>query len=205
MSLAAETSTFLHAPSEQYETSFLEAAVEFQAEGRLDSTYAGLLGYDLPRLQRQFRTFVRDLQRLSDKSRLRTSGYRDRVLWLVDSLEFLGQTSIRLELSSPYLITYGGHIGYSIRPGRRHSGHGHRILKLALEKAGEAGLDRVLVTCDADNDASRRIIESNGGDFESGMTMTPEVLRAEGRAPDVPIEKLRYWFELSSSPRRHAP
>ena len=201
---AAEHTCFLEAPSERYESSFLDAAVEYDAEGRLDSTYAGLLGYDLPRLQRDFGTFVRDLQQLADRSRLRTSGYQDHVLWLVDSLEFLGQTSIRSELSSPYLITYGGHIGYSIRPGRRHCGYGHSILKLTLEKAGEMGLDRALVTCDADNDASRRIIESNGGEFESGMTMTPEVLRAEGRSPDVPIDKLRYWFDLSSLPRRHA-
>jgi len=204
MSDAAEPTCFLETPSRRYEASFLDAAIEFNAEGRLDSTYAGLLGYDLPRLQRQFATFVRDLHRLARRSRLRTSGYRDHVLWLVDSLDFLGQASIRSELSSPYLITYGGHIGYSIRPGRRLCGYGHIILKLVLEKAVEMGLDRALVTCDADNEASRRIIESNGGEFESGMTMTPEVLRAEGRSPDVPIEKLRYWFDLSSLPRRHA-
>lgn len=204
MSNTPDHTCFLVVPSERYEASFLDAAAEFHAEGRLDSTYAGLLGYDLARLQRHFGTFVRDLQQLDGKSRLRTVGYRDRVLWLVERLEFLGQTSIRSDLSSPYLITYGGHIGYSIRPGRRHSGYGHRILQLALEEASQMGLERALVTCDADNDASRRIIESNGGAFESGMTMTPEVLRAEGRAPDVPIEKLRYWFDLPSPPRRHA-
>jgi predicted acetyltransferase len=62
---------------------------------------------------------------------------------------------------------HGGHIGYEIRPSQRRRGYGTEILRLTLEKAREWGLRKVLVTSDATNRASRRIIEANGGVFES--------------------------------------
>jgi len=57
-------------------------------------------------------------------------------------------------------------------------------------------MDRVLITCDEDNMPSRRIIEANGGTFESGLTMDRAIRRAEGRKIEKDIQKLRYWIEL---------
>jgi predicted acetyltransferase len=45
-----------------------------------------------------------------------------------------------------------------------------------LEVAADRGIQRVLVTCDVDNEASRRTIERNGGVYE-----------------DTREGKLRYW------------
>ncbi len=101
----------------------------------------------------------------------------------------------------PYLITYGGHIGYSIRPDRRQQGYGRRILSLALDECVELEMDRVLITCDEDNQPSRRIIEANGGQFESSLTMDRAVRRAEGRKSKGDVEKLRYWIELKDRRR----
>ena len=187
MGLEEVSRSCLEVPSKRCQASFLEGA--------------GFLGYDLERLQREFPTFIWDLCRLGQRQRLRSTGYQDRVLWLVDGGHYLGQTSIRPELNTPYLITYGGHIGYSIRPSRRRRGYGRRILTLALERAAAMGLERTLVTCDADNQASRRIIEANGGRFESAMAMTRDVLRAEGRTSAEAMDKLRYWIELTGRPR----
>ena len=53
-----------------------------------------------------------------------------------------------------------------MRPSRRREGHAHRALKLALPEARALGLDRVLLTCDEDNDGSRLTIEGNGGVYE---------------------------------------
>ena len=61
------------------------------------------------------------------------------------------------------MMIEGGNIGYAIRPSERRKGFGTLILRLTLEKAKNIGLTRVLVTCDADNVASRKIIERNGG------------------------------------------
>ena len=178
-------------PSVLYRDSFLAGAAEFLAEGRFDSTYARSLGYDSDSLADQFPQFVRDLKALAARVR-----YPDRVLWLVHDGEYIGQTSIRPELTTPYLLTYGGHIGYSIRPSRRCRGYGKAILTLTLEVSREIGLRRVLVTCDSDNIGSRKIIEHNGGQFESAMAMPSQTFRVEGRKPTQCIEKLRYWIDL---------
>ncbi|WP_306225491.1 GNAT family N-acetyltransferase [Bosea beijingensis] len=56
-----------------------------------------------------------------------------------------------------------GHVGYTILPA--FAGHGYATAALAamLAVAREAGLPEIVITCDATNHASRRIIEKNGG------------------------------------------
>jgi predicted acetyltransferase len=79
----------------------------------------------------------------------------------------------------------GGHIGYEIRPSRRGRGYGKLALSLALERAGRLKLRRVLLVRAEDNDASRRIIERNGGVLEGVVRLRErsELLR-------------RYWIDL---------
>jgi predicted acetyltransferase len=99
--------------------------------------------------------------------------------WVTEENEVIGFVSFRHDLGNEFLRTEGGHIGYSIRPAYRRRGHASRALGLTLERAREVGLDRVLVTCDEDNVASARTIESRGGVFES-----------------VFKDKRRYWIDL---------
>ena len=75
--------------------------------------------------------------------------------WMVDGDEFVGFLAIRHDLTE-FLLDEGGHIGYGVRPSRRREGHATRALELALVRAREIGLDRVLLTCDETNTASRR-------------------------------------------------
>jgi len=85
--------------------------------------------------------------------------------WIVDDTGALvGFLALRRALND-FLFEQGGHIGYSVRPSRRREGHAGRALALALEESAELGLDRVLVTCDDDNEPSRRTIERNGGAY----------------------------------------
>ena len=197
-------SCFLVSPCDRYAESFLAGAGEFQAEDRLDSTYAGALGYNLRQLRRDFAAFVMDLKQLADKSRIRDYGYCDKVLWLIDRDEYIGQTSIRPDLGTSYLITYGGHVGYSIRPSMRRRGYGMKILALALDKAANMNVSKVLVTCDSDNHASKKVIERNGGVFESAMPMQGEILRIEGRKQGEDVDKLRYWIDLPEAQKGRA-
>jgi predicted acetyltransferase len=191
---------FLTRPSEAYRASFLSGAAEFCAEGRPDSTYAEFLGFDLVSLERHFGDFVRDLLNLDSDTSLPRGWQQDRVFWLIGQGEYLGQTSIRPQLSSRYLLTYGGHIGYSIRPSRRQQGYGTKILALALAEARQLGLERVLITCNSDNLPSKKIIEHNGGRFESSMAMPAHLVRAEGRPAKGRVDKLRYWIDLPKEP-----
>lgn len=60
-------------------------------------------------------------------------------------------------------ISTAGHIGYDISPSYRNKGYGTQILKLALVEAEKIGIKEVMVTCDVDNIASKKIIEKNNG------------------------------------------
>ncbi len=94
----------------------------------------------------------------------------------------VGSLRIRLELRGT-LKTLGGHIGYQVLEAYRRLGYGREMLRQALPLCAELGLDAVLVTCDQDNIASRKIIEANGGVYESTID------NSRLRAP-----KLRFWI-----------
>lgn len=77
----------------------------------------------------------------------------------------LGLIQIRLELKG-YLINFGGHIGYCVRPSERRKRYAKSMLRLALDVCRKEGLEKVLVTCLEDNVGSAKTIESCGGVFE---------------------------------------
>lgn len=64
------------------------------------------------------------------------------------------------------LREHGGHIGYAVCPAARGQGYGTLQLALGLEKARALGLDRVLITANSDNAASRRVAMKNGARVE---------------------------------------
>jgi len=76
--------------------------------------------------------------------------------------ELIGFLKIRTRLT-PSLLEQGGHIGYFISPDYQGKGYGTQALTQGLKKAHLKGIDLVLVTCDADNLGSKRVIEKNGG------------------------------------------
>jgi predicted acetyltransferase len=86
-------------------------------------------------------------------------------LWWIEGEEYLGRVAIRHRLTDR-LRQDGGHIGYWIRPTARRRGHATHAFRASLRVAKEVGIDPALVTCDADNLASRKIIEAAGGVFE---------------------------------------
>ena len=91
-------------------------------------------------------------------------------LWLVKGEEFIGETSIRHDLTDG-LLRFGGHIGYRIRHEKRRRGYGTKMLRLTLDYIREIfGFKKVLITCDDDNLGSIKIIESNGGVLQDKIT-----------------------------------
>lgn len=89
--------------------------------------------------------------------------------WIVDSAQpgqVLGSLVLRHHLENDFLLEYGGHIGYGVRPSARRRGVASAALRASLPPARAHGLDRVMLTCDEDNVASRATIEGCGGVFE---------------------------------------
>jgi predicted acetyltransferase len=83
--------------------------------------------------------------------------------WVWDG-EFCGSISFRWQPGTTALPPYClGHIGYSIVPWKRRRGYATRALQLLLPEVKHEGLAYVELVTDADNYASQRVIEENGG------------------------------------------
>jgi predicted acetyltransferase len=83
--------------------------------------------------------------------------------WMWDG-EFCGLISFRWQPGTAELPPYClGHVGYSVVPWKRNLGYATLALKLLLPETRSEGLPYIELVADADNVASQRVIEANGG------------------------------------------
>ncbi|MEK9134718.1 MAG: GNAT family N-acetyltransferase [Patescibacteria group bacterium] len=164
-------------PSLKYKASYIEALEESKNE--TEETQL-----NKPAENQSFEEFVQQLNDNAKGINLPEGYVPATMLWLIDKNKVIGRVQIRHELND-YLMKYGGHIGYYIRPSKRMMGYGTKILELALVYAEKLGLSKVLITCDDDNFGSRRIIEANGGILENIITV-------EKGKP----KRRRYWITI---------
>jgi predicted acetyltransferase len=175
-------------PDVRVHASFLRAMDAFVAEGRGGPADLSMIGRDLrewgsrwqdPQVFAAYVDAVR-AQRLEETPRPSTF-VPTTTLWWVEGQEYLGRVQLRHRLTDP-LLQEGGHIGYDVAPAHRRKGHATAMLRAMLPRcARDHGLERVLITCDSDNVASRKVIEACGGVFE-----------------DQRRGKLRYWVPTTS-------
>jgi predicted acetyltransferase len=143
-------------PDGRYKDSYLEALREFHAEGRN-------LEWKIDELDRDFTRLLERLEKNTKAIDLPDEHVASAQYWLVEDDQYLGRVNIRPELT-PLLEEEGGNIGYEVRPSARRKGYGHLLLHEALKIARRNhNIDLALVTCDADNEASQRIIKAAGG------------------------------------------
>lgn len=171
----------LVAPTVEVQNSFLHAMKEFADEAgdllspnsmRAEETRVYGERWSEPE---GFAKYVADVRAAAEESRKPDGWVAATVLWLVEGEEFLGRLAIRHDYT-PYLLESGGIIGYEVRPSARRKGYATVMLRESLPVAAALGFETVLITCDDDNIASRKVIEACGGRLED----------QRGR-------KLRYW------------
>lgn len=164
-------------PEERFESSYLEAIAEFIEEGLAE-------GHALTPTTGDFSEYLQRLRKAELKEHCKPGRVPETTLWLVDGERFIGRVGIRHYLTE-LLESFGGHIGYAIRPLCWRQGYGTQALRLALPEARKLGIARVLVTCAAGNIGSRKIIEANGG-----------ILENEVDIPERTGKTRRYWISI---------
>jgi len=162
----------LSAPVAVVAGSFLTAMREFQDEGRGGPDDNSMVGAEIREWRGRwdapdcFADYVAALRAQSDPQTPRPAGWVPcTTWWWVDGQDYLGRIALRHQLTERLRET-GGHIGYDVRPTARRRGHATAMLLAALPRAHDLGIDPVLVTCDADNLASRKVIEASRGVLE---------------------------------------
>ena len=94
--------------------------------------------------------------------------------WMWDGA-FCGSISFRWQPGTSELPPHClGHIGYSVVPWKRRRGYATRALNLLLSQSTGEGLAYVELVSDADNIASQRVIEANGGKLIERFHKSPE-------------------------------
>ena len=105
-----------------------------------------------------------------------------------DEDRIVGMIDIRHDLND-YLLQYGGHIGYGIRPTERRNGYNKINLFLGLLKCRELGFDKVLITATDENPGSYKTILDLGGKLEN------KIIDDE----DDNVLLGRYWIDVDKS------
>lgn len=118
--------------------------------------------------------FRREILEANDKDALPADVYiairnsDDRIVGVID---------LRHHINNPVLKAWGGHIGYSVRPGECGKGYAKEMLRQDLLRAKQLGLSQVMITCDHDNYASEKTILANGGILEREINVDGNVMK----------------------------
>jgi len=167
-------------PSADYKDSFIAAVREFQMENNPRAQSYQIL--DIESLQSDFNRYLEQLENKRQGIGLPAGYVAATNFWLVENDEYIGKIDIRHQYTD-YLHQIAGIIGYDIRPSKRGHGYGKLLLKLGLERARQMDFDELIITCDIDNTASRKVMEANGGQLVNQVPAGPGL-------PD----KLRFLF-----------
>ncbi len=166
-------------PNIKYKDSFYEAAEELV--GFKGST-EGHLTIDELTSEEVFFDHVKRKLDFEHNPNLPEGYVNETTFWIIEDGEYAGRISVRHKLT-PKLETYGGHIGYIVRPKFRKRGLATKALTDILKYTkNDLGITKVLLTTDEDNIGSQKVITSNGGIRDTTL--------------DGKIEKIRFWIDL---------
>lgn len=167
---------FLSRPDIKYKKSYLLGLKELEPEGW---HFVEPLDF----IHNNFETYIKRLIGFSSGINLPEGQPTYHHFWLIDKENFIGSINIR-HLNENLETNTRGHIGYVIIPSKRKKGYGKKILSLAIPEAKKLNYDKMLITCNSDNIASKKIIEDNGGEFINTL-------------PFGTTTKLRYWIRIN--------
>ena len=72
-----------------------------------------------------------------------------------------------------------GHVGYSVRPSERRKGYATQMLAKAKDYLASFGFSEIYVSCLPENEASRRTILANGGEYIETVYLEVDSVKLE--------------------------
>ena len=166
----------LRVPSAADEAVLRLAHRELESDGHPGFLLHGYTGDDS-----DYRVYLLNLEKHSTGRELPEGKVKDTFLIAEVEGQVVGRISIRHSLNE-FLLNFGGHIGYMVRPAFRKKGFASEMLRQALVVAKQLGIDEVLMTCNDDNIGSIKVIEKYGGVLDNKVEYEGRTLR-------------RYWIK----------
>jgi len=163
-----------------------EAAVQEYIQEHFSFGEDSLHGSSLLTEMESYSAWLRHLTKQSDKATVPSDWVVSTTLLAIreSDQKIVGTINIRHELNE-FLLEFGGHIGFGVRPSERGKGYASEMLRLGLNYCNMLGLEKVMVACYKENLASARTILKNGGVLER------EFIYDDGKEVQV------YWINLS--------
>lgn len=145
-------------PSVEYEQSYGAYIAELGDENR----YPFPLDFE----HHDFPALLKRLDEFSKGINIPDGFVPSSTFWLVDGNEIVGVSSLRHYLNER-IRHCGGHIGLGVRPSYQGRGYGNLLLSLTIREARKRGIEELHIHCHKHNEASARMIISNGGVLDS--------------------------------------
>lgn len=162
-------------PTEENRNDVLDFYKEFEEYGDECIGFGNRNNYDL---------WLREMQNRHTGRNLPEGYVRENFYLCYNGEKLVGVFSLKFELTE-FLLNFGGHVGYAVRPTQRNAGIATQMLKKGLELAKQFGFDKILCVCNEDNYASEKVILNNGGVFENRLYDSDENVFVK-----------RYWIVL---------
>ena len=161
-------------PDERHRQNVLAFCAEFEETGGTCIGYGGWRDYD---------KWLQGMRNRHTGHDLPEGSIREDFYLCYEGDALIGVFSLKFELT-PFLLNYGGHIGYAVRPSQQRRGLATEILKEGVALARSSGFKRLLLVCDDDNLAPEKVILKNGGQYENTLF-----------DPDEQVFVKRYWID----------
>lgn len=146
-------------PTIKYKDSYLELVKAAKVNGDIS---------EMGNAYRENESFDTMVKRLKDRTQGKNIAKLDvpsSMKWIIENGELVGTIDLRHVLNKNYFERLG-HIAYYIHPQKRNRGYATKALSLAIKWYRKMPINKILITCYSDNEASKKVILNNGGVFE---------------------------------------